>query len=361
LVRNNGDLMRSRKRKKKKLVGITPSVDKVIMDTKAFEKAIRVGYETDTEVGFYMIGLIRNKEAIVYDLIEFPYSEKTPVSIASDPYKVARIFSIVPLGLSIIGIMHKHPDTIGSSYSSVDAETFLRWAGDGVHAHVIFAKGGKDVSAYTVANNEIVKIDFQVADSLADKLRFSYVEITTRIPFFYHVEDTVASLLSRLEGGLPYAIMKEVTPVRVKNAKIFHKLADISRLEFERRARFLVLIDEKGVGYEFIFPTDKRFGDVKKEIMEVLRLPGNVIFLCNNEVINDEISLEQINGKVIHTRKPLEEFIRELILEEVKKLKEELLGEIHNYSLKELEARLNKIEKKLLRELKKFLEKEMRG
>ena len=349
-------IRRKRKAQEGELVE-EPVVKIVIMDQEAFERAVRVGAATDNEVGFYMIGIIRDHEAFVYDIIEFPYSEKSPTLIASDPAKVARVFSIIPLGLTVIGIMHKHPDTIGSTFSSIDAKTFVEWAREGVHAHVIFSKNGRDVSAYTVVKNKIVKIDFVTKKNLVDELRIGYIPISTRIPFLYHSEDTFVSLITRLEKGLTHSVLKEISPLKPTNAKIFEKVPKSNALEFEKRSRILVAPRKGLLVYEFIFPQEKKFGEVKEEIIKVLGLTTNSVFICEGALVDDKTILRELHGKIIRVQQPVEKIVEELIEARIRKLEQTILSTLKDYLSKAIEEEVKQLRKIIKKELKKEVKK----
>ena len=138
-------------------------VSKVVVERSLFDLAVKRGLETPTEVAFFMIGLVRGGVAYVYDLVEFDYKEKSPVSVRSGLNRKLRIAGMLPLGLKLLGNMHKHPGS--PTPSSTDREMFFRYhRGGGHHVFVIYTVSPVRAKAYTVEEGEIVEIDCDIRE-----------------------------------------------------------------------------------------------------------------------------------------------------------------------------------------------------
>ena len=104
-------------------------IEKVVLPRFLYKYALERGKDTSSEVGFYIIGLIRGKVAYCYDLIEFDYYEQSSTYLETNFAKDFRLRAGLPIGMEILGNMHKHPGQM-LSYSSTDERTFRRYARD---------------------------------------------------------------------------------------------------------------------------------------------------------------------------------------------------------------------------------------
>ena len=136
-------------------------ITKVVLPETLFEMAVERGRKTRGEVGFFMIGLVRKEAAYIYDLVEFDYEERSPVLIRSGFDRKLRLVGALPLGLRLIGNMHKHPST--PIPSCIDEEMFLKYArGGGQHAFVIYTVEPEEARAFTVRDGRVVEIGCEI-------------------------------------------------------------------------------------------------------------------------------------------------------------------------------------------------------
>ena len=152
--------------------GEGPSIDKVVLPEPLFNMAVERGRETTAEVGFFTIGLVRKRTAFIYDLVEFDYDEKSPVLIRSGVERKLRLVGALPLGLRLIGNMHKHPGT--PSPSLIDEEMFLKYArGGGLHAFIIYTVEPAEARAFTVEGEHVVEVNCEIRELREEEKLFS--------------------------------------------------------------------------------------------------------------------------------------------------------------------------------------------
>lgn len=159
-----------------------PIVDKIILPTDLWLKALEVGRETYNEVGFYLIGLFRSKTCYIYDLIEFDYEEQSGAFIETGIKRAARLRAGLPLGLKIVGNMHKHPGFL--SYSGTDRRDYLRYGrGNSQNAFLIYIVDPYDgIAGYTATQDDIYKVDVEIRE-LEDDEKLINKSITLKIDF----------------------------------------------------------------------------------------------------------------------------------------------------------------------------------
>ncbi len=138
-------------------------VDKVVLEKSLFEMAVERGRETRSEVAFFMVGLVRKKVAYVYDLVEFDYEERSPISVRSGVERKLKLAGILPLGLELLGNMHKHPGSPTPSW--IDREMFLSYArGGGARAFVIYTVDPVEARAYTVQGGQVIEVGCEIRE-----------------------------------------------------------------------------------------------------------------------------------------------------------------------------------------------------
>jgi len=194
-----------------------PLIRQVVMEKSAFELAVQRGLEEDTEVAFFMVGLIRKGIAYVYDVVEFDYKERTAVSIRSGTERKGRLVSMLPLGLQLIGNIHKHPSWIGPEPSWRDREMFLSYArGGGAHAFVIYTVEPLEARAYTVHGERVIEVGFEAREFNEDEELISFqllVPINVRI--CVQKSTSLFELKALLSNRLCYEVEKQAYSLRL--------------------------------------------------------------------------------------------------------------------------------------------------
>ena len=161
-----------------------PYVTEIVVPPNLFKHALRRGYETYKEVGFYLIGLFKSGICYIHDLIEFDYSEQSGGFIESGMARYIRLKAGLPLGLQIIGHMHKHPGF--TSYSATDKRNFLQYGyANPLNAFLIYMVDPyEEVRGYTATAHEIFPLkvtirDFSPEEELLEKE--IKMEFTTKV------------------------------------------------------------------------------------------------------------------------------------------------------------------------------------
>ncbi len=308
------------------------------MDKNLFAHIVKRGREEKEEIGFYLIGIRKNNNAYIYDAIEFPYSEKSEVLVASNPHKIGKIFASIPLGLRVIGTLHKHPDSIGSRYSSIDERTFKEWAKSGIYYHVIFSHDGEDVSVYTVIDDKIEKGEFKVKDLTNERLESMTLSIPIEIRIYYHPEETLRDFLNRIERSILIWLAKRFLPLRVTDESLDLKMKEVGIINIHSKSIFYIMTDRHNFfPYEFVYPSNLRFRDIKDEILEILKLDKSTEFFTLDGPIDDNTYISELNGKILYPRKTIHSVIRDIVQEEIKAFLREARREILDLIKKEIE------------------------
>ncbi|MHA1266195.1 MAG: hypothetical protein ACTSRS_13260 [Candidatus Helarchaeota archaeon] len=141
-----------------------PLVKEIILPPSLFQHAIRRGYETYKEVGFYLIGLFKKGVCYIHDIIEFDYSEQSGGFIESGMARYVRLKAGLPLGLQIVGHMHKHPGF--TQYSATDKRNFLRYGNANLlNAFLIYiVEPSEEIRGYTATSEKIYPVDVNIRD-----------------------------------------------------------------------------------------------------------------------------------------------------------------------------------------------------
>lgn len=293
---------------------------KLIIDDKAFSFIVERSKATNTEIGFYMIGIMRENTGYVYDVIEFPYLDKTPVLISSDPNKLGKILAALPLGLRIIGTLHKHPESLGTKYSSIDESTYINWSSAGFFIHAIISHNGSKIAAYAVINKKIRKAHVEIRDLSNERLYSAVINIPLKLRIFYHPDENTLSLLNRLERSIIVSVAKRLLPLKLDKIPLERKVGQLDSIEIQDKAVIYVVPERHTYfPYEFFYPANLRFGDVKSEIIALLSLSKDADFFTQYGKVHDAMKLSELNGKIIYPAKSLEKLIEELVRKEVEK------------------------------------------
>ncbi len=303
----------------------------IIIDEKIYRHIIKQNKNKHLEAGYYMVGLFTDKIAYVYDVMEFPYIDRSGISVASDPSKLGKVFTALPLGLRIIGTMHKHPDKLGSKYSAIDEATYLRWSKRGIFIHVIFSKAGDDISAYIVDRGKIRKIPYIIKDLSEEPLQKFTLSFSFDLDVYFHPKEPLLILLNTIERSIMAALAKRIFPIMVNDKKPNTQISKIPSISFRKKAVIRVLSHRQTYfSYEFVYPEKARFGDIKGEIIEILNLPDNTEFFTRDGAISDNTTLSELNGKTIFPSKTLDMVIRNIVRNEIEIMKADIAESINS-------------------------------
>jgi hypothetical protein len=146
-----------------------PFIKEIILPTALYKVVLRRGYQTHKEVGFYLIGLFKRGVCYVYDLIEFDYSEQNGGFIEGNMSRYIRLKAGLPLGLRIVGHMHKHPGF--TQYSATDKQNFLRYGhANPLNAFLIYiVEPYEKISGYSATATKIFSVKVTVRDLTSEE------------------------------------------------------------------------------------------------------------------------------------------------------------------------------------------------
>jgi CRISPR/Cas system-associated endoribonuclease Cas2/proteasome lid subunit RPN8/RPN11 len=141
-----------------------PFVQRIIFPPPLYKHALKRGAETYKEVGFYLVGHIKKGICYIHDLVEFDYSEQSGGFIESGMARYLRLKAGVPLGLTIVGHIHKHPGF--TYYSATDKRNFLQIGNaNPLNAFLIYMiEPYKDIKGYTATGTKIFSADVIIRD-----------------------------------------------------------------------------------------------------------------------------------------------------------------------------------------------------
>ncbi len=331
---------------------------RLIIDSTAFNYVVKRSKETKTEIGFYMIGIMRGNTGYVYDVVEFPYLDRSPVFVSSDPSKLGRILTALPLGLRIIGTLHKHPESLGPEYSSIDESTYRNWSSAGFFIHAIFSDNGGKIAAYAVIDDKIKKASVKIMDLSDKRLHSALIRIPLELRIFYQPNEKTLDLLNRMERSILVSVAKRILPLKIDNKSLEEEIGEEGSIRIKNKAVIYVFPERHNYfPYEFSYPTDLSFGDVKREIINLLGLNENTEFFTENGLVHESIKLSELNGKILYPARSIEKLIEEIVKQEVKKQVLKLSMDI-NTEIIDLEKKVHELVKK---EVEKFFRKMKRS
>jgi len=327
---------------------------KLVIDDKAYSYVVERSKATKTEIGFYMIGIMRENTGYVYDVIEFPYLDRSPVIVSSDPNKLGKILTALPLGLRVIGTLHKHPESLGTEYSSIDESTYINWSSAGFFIHAIFSNNGKKIAAYAVIDKKIRKAGVKIKDLSNEKLYSAVINIPLELRIFYHPNEKALDLLNRVERSILINIAKRILPLKLDNVSLESNVGRLDSIEIQNKAIIYVVPERHTYfPYEFAYPANLRFGDIRSEIITLLGLSEDTDFFTQYGKVYDTMKLSELHGKIIYPAKSLERLIEELVKNEVEKHIMKLSIDI-NTSMADLEEKIRDLVKS---EVERFIKK----
>lgn len=100
----------------------TGCINKLKIDRRLWKMLEEFFNDVEEERGVYLVGSIYGGNALVYEIFEVSYLEHSPVHLISDPTSKLLLENSLPPGLSILGIIHNHPRSIGAKLSLIDLE-----------------------------------------------------------------------------------------------------------------------------------------------------------------------------------------------------------------------------------------------
>ncbi|MHA1299634.1 MAG: hypothetical protein ACTSO9_09385 [Candidatus Helarchaeota archaeon] len=347
-----------------------PLLEKVILPRFLYKFAIERGELTSSEVGFYIIGLIKGKVAYCYDLIEFDYYEQSSTYLETNFAKDFRLRAGLPIGLEILGNMHKHPGQM-LSYSSTDKRTFTRYARDTQNRNVfiIFVLNPDKLQAYTSTENNVFKIDVEIRN-LEQEERLKTFHFT--IPITFQIcgpkNSKIQNIRFKFISNVAHEVSKWLSrPIFIND---FNEIPDNELLMNVPEIEVIpyVPIDIKlgqnhRLAYRFYLPSNARVKDLYENLIKDFKISPILGLYLGNRELDDNIKLVNLVGRIIDLKEkelPRDEISLEAIeqlAEKIDSLKKDLAEiSLHNKNLKNMEAEFIKIYQ-FINDIEKRLEK----
>jgi len=264
-----------------------PNVEKIILPTNLWLKALEIGRKTYKEVGFYMVGLFRGRTCYIYDLVEFDYKEQSGAFIETGIKKIARLRAGLPLGLKIVGNMHKHPGFL--NYSSIDKMDYLRYGrNNSQNAFIIYIVEPYDgIIGYTVYNDTIYRIEVEIRELTKDEQLINKTfELNLKFPAVFQNSENIKSIKYRIIEQLSSEILKNFSrPAITINNEIIDDNLRISEIEnkLNLNPKFPVFIKNIGLNEDMII---RIFMDPDDDLYDLLEVFKDIIKIKKGDLFN---------------------------------------------------------------------------
>lgn len=338
-------------------------IKKVIITPALFEYAVERGEETASEVGFFLVGLIDNSVAYVHDLIEFDYDEKTPISVKSGIEIKAILSSAIPIGLRLLGNMHKHPGFL--EYSGTDRDNYLQYASSGRPCvFLIYQLRPTKVQAYTVNNGNIKIIEHEIRElEEKEKIRLFDVDFPVSLKVAAPTSTKMLYLKLKMLSEMDTHIRNRMFKPLFRNGNRVlsddETIPEITELEVEPLYPIDVCLGINQIPYRLFFEHNSTVKELREKLMKVFNYPPEFnLFSENLGLVKENQNLKNFVGDVlfikvgISVEKELEKNRR--LLEGARALLERFDDKILKISKKiedilntinELESRVSELEK----------------
>ncbi|MHA1271530.1 MAG: hypothetical protein ACTSPY_17185 [Candidatus Helarchaeota archaeon] len=306
-----------------------PLVKKIILPTNLWLKALEIGRKTHNEVGFFIIGLFKGKICYVYDLIEFDYTEQSGAFIETGIKKAARLRAGLPVGLSIVGNMHKHPGFL--QYSNTDRRDYLLYGRGGLqNAFIIYIVDPYDgVAGYTATEDKIHKVEVEIRDlELNEKLIKKNISLKINIEMYIQESESIKDMKFRFIDHLSSEILKNFSRsfffennIKISNSLFVNEISEnlnirpkkpifIKNIGFNDEILIRIFLDSSNTLYE-----------LKEILSHLVKIQENDIykikFIENGIILPNNTLISEINAPLewIIERKPIKfnfKFFKEL-------------------------------------------------
>ncbi|MHA1376812.1 MAG: hypothetical protein ACTSRG_00340 [Candidatus Helarchaeota archaeon] len=338
-----------------------PFIEKVILPKFLYKLAIARGKETISEVGFYIVGLIRRKIAYCYDLIEFDYFEQGPTYLETNFAKDFRLRTGLPIGLEILGNMHKHPGRM-LSYSSTDKRTFTRYARDTQNRNVfiIYVVDPDDLQAYTATEDDIFKIDFEIRNLTKEEQLKTYhftIPISFQVcgPKNSKIQDLRFEFISKAAHEVAKCLSRPIFLEDFREIPDSELLINVPEIEVVPYVPIDIKLGQNyRLAYRFYLPANAKIKELHEKLVKDFKISPTMRLFLKDEKIDDEVKLSILVGKIIDLKEKqiLEMDYRSGMIEEIEDKINTLKRDLEKITAKD--QNLKKIEDELIK-IYKFL------
>ncbi len=271
----------------------------IILPPFLFRHAIRRGYETYKEVGFYLIGLFKNGVCYVHDIIEFDYSEQSGGFIESGMARYVRLKAGLPLGVQIVGHMHKHPGF--TQYSGTDKRNFLRYGNaNPLNAFLIYiVDPSEKIKGYTATSEKIFPVDVTIRNlTPEEKLLEREIKIEFKTKVMLPKNSTYSDFLFLFTEKISSESLKFLSRPSIqaddKPTRRDSRISDDSEIKVIPRKG--IEIEDVGnnptLRYRILMEEGETIADLKKSLKQLINLPQEkgyevVIFEAGQKLSKD--------------------------------------------------------------------------
>ncbi|NVM03441.1 MAG: hypothetical protein HWN67_14015 [Candidatus Helarchaeota archaeon] len=347
-----------------------PIIEKVILPKFLHKYAIERGQKTSSEVGFYIVGLIRGKIAYCYDLIEFDYYEQGPTYVETNFAKDFRLRAGLPIGLEILGNMHKHPGRM-LGYSNTDKETFSKYARDTHNRNVfiIYVLSPDELVAYNAVDDKVHKIESEVRNlNREERLKTYHFTIPINFqlcgPKDSKFQDLRFNFISNAAHEVGKCLSRPILLYGYQEIPDKELLMNIDEIEVIPFVPIDIKLGQNfNIAYRFFLPANAKIEDLYERITKDFKISPTLELFLGDKELDKKIKLLEMVGKILNLKeKEFEEKIGKI--ESVEQLKNSLNSlrrdleeiSIHTRSIRNIDDEFEKIHN-TIKDIEKRLKK----
>ncbi|MDD1779088.1 MAG: hypothetical protein LUQ65_13055 [Candidatus Helarchaeota archaeon] len=285
-----------------------PFVKEVVLPPAVYNHALHRGYQTYQEVGFYLIGLFKKGICYVYDLVEFEYSEQSGGFIESDMARFFRVKTGIPMGLRIVGHLHKHPGF--TSYSTTDRQNFLRYGhSNPLNVFLIYmVEPHNKISGYTATAERIFNVTVTIRELTSEEMLMEKdlkIEFKTKVLVPQNSEDAdIARIFAENIGSETLKYLSRPTIQPQEKAE-----AGSSKSTIEVTPRKAVEIQNVGnnktILYRVFMEETETIADLEKVFKRLVNIPKQkgyeLVFYQSGRRLPNDMAIAAINQPLAWT------------------------------------------------------------
>ena len=283
-----------------------PFVKEVVLPPAVYNHALHRGYQTYQEVGFYLIGLFKKGICYVYDLIEFEYSEQSGGFIESNMARFFRVKTGIPMGLRIVGHLHKHPGF--TSYSATDKQNFLRYGhSNPLNVFLIYmVEPQNKISGYTATEEKIFNITVTIRELTPEEMLMEKdlkIEFKTKVLLPRNSEDSdIARIFSENIGSetLKYLSRPSIQPQAKAEAESAGSTIEVTprkAIEIENVG------NNKALLYRVFMEETETIADLEKVFKRLVNTPKQkgyeLVFYQSGQKLPNDTQMVAINQPLV--------------------------------------------------------------
>ena len=283
-----------------------PFVKEIVLPTSLYDFALHRGYQTYDEVGFYLIGLFKKSVCYVHDLIEFEYSEQSGGFIESDLTRFFRLETGIPLGLRILGHLHKHPGF--TNYSNTDKQNFLRYGhSNPLNAFLIYmVEPHNKISGYTATAEKVFPIKVTIRELSSEEMLLEKdlkIEFKTKIllPQNSNYSDFTRVFSENISSETLKFLSRPTIQTEVEKSQITHE-ADINIIP-RKAVEIEDVGNNKSIGYRLFMEESETVTDLEKYLKQLVNIPKEkgfeMVFYQEGQRLPKDTKMAAVNRPIV--------------------------------------------------------------